>query len=175
MAWTSRIAILACALIVISCVFVYYDLNGNSLNPIDRQLILVTSDSMDGDVTEFDVDSFPANTLVMVEQLSDYERKFIRVGDVISYDNGTVLVQHRVVEVNKGVVIVHGDNNHSTEVVTLDEINGRVIGTNWVLGHTIALVSGHFLIFLAVMFVLAAFVTVFAVYSDPKPRWRGAQ
>ena len=173
MAWTSKIAVLACALIVISCAYVYYDINGGSLDPTNRQLVLVTTDSMDGDVTDYDIDSFPANTLVMVEHLSDYEKKFIRVGDVISYDNGHVLVQHRVVEVHNGVLYVHGDNNNSTQVVSSEDVNGRIIGTSWILGHALSFISDHFLLFLLFMFVLSASAAAYGVYSVPKSRWRG--
>jgi len=174
MAWTSKLAIVACALIVIACSCAYYDLSGGSLNPTDKQLILVTTDSMDGDVTGFDVDSFPANTLVMVEHLSELDKKFIKIGDVISYESNHVLVQHRVIAVNQGSITVHGDNNHSTEVVSLESVNGKVVGTNWVIGHVIAFISGHFLIFLTFMFILAAVVAIYAVYSEPKPRREGA-
>ena len=73
MAWTSRIAILACALIVISCAYIIYDLNGESLDFSDSEVILVVTDSMDGDVSEYAVDSYPADTLAIVKSIPAHE------------------------------------------------------------------------------------------------------
>ena len=157
------------ASVAIACGLYLFHFNGDSINPADRQVVLVVTDSMDGDVTEYAIDSFPADTLVMIEKLSPYETQFLRVGDVISYyENGT-LVHHRVVQVNTGSVYVHGDNNHSTEIVMLDDINGKVIGTSPLMGQALALVSNNFIAFLAAMFVIAAAIAVYGVYrADPE-------
>ncbi len=150
-----------------------YHLNGNSLDPTHKQLVLVTTDSMNGDVTEYDIDSFPAGTLVVIENLSDYEMKFLRVGDVISYYKGNTLVHHRVTQVERGMVYVHGDNNHTTEAIALEDVNGRVVGTSTELGHLITFVSDHNLLFLMIMFVLSATFAVYAMLAVPKTRRRG--
>jgi len=155
-------AILAVVILAVLWVFHF---NGNSLDPTDRQVVLVVTDSMDGDVTEFDIDSFPADTLVMVQHLSPYETQFLRIGDVISYRDSGALVHHRVVLVGEGYVYVHGDNNHSTEKVMLEDVNGRVIGTSWVAGHLMAFISGNFLAFLAALFAVSSALVVYAVYS----------
>jgi len=169
MAWTSKLSLVACATIIILALFTAYDLNGQSFDFSDKHLVLVVSDSMDGDVVEYDINSFPAYSLVMVENLSPYERQFLRIGDVVSYyDNGTQVI-HRVVQINDGNVYVHGDNNHSTEIVKLEDINGRAIGTSSLLGHALALVSGNFIAFLVVMFVISAAIVIYGVYrSEPK-------
>lgn len=172
MAWTSRIAILACALIVISCVYVYYDLNGESFALSDRQVILVVTDSMDGDVIGFEIDSFPANTLVMVEHLSEQEKRFLRVGDVVSYKDGREYVQHRVVKVNSGSVYVHGDNNHSTEIVSFENINGKVVGTSPWMGSIVVFIQGNHILFLGAMFAICASLILFGVFS-PTPKKGG--
>jgi len=157
------------ASIAIACGLCLYHFNGDSIDPTDRQVVLVVTDSMDGDVREYQIKSFPADTLVMVEKLSPYEKQFLRVGDVISYNDNGTLVHHRVVQVNDGSVYVHGDNNHSTEIVMLEDVNGRVIGTSPLLGHALALVSNNFIAFLAVLFVIAAAIAVYGVYrSDPE-------
>jgi len=155
--------------VAIACGLCLYHFNGDSISPADRQVVLVVTDSMDGNVTEYEIDSFPANTLVMVKHLSPYERQFLRVGDVVSYDDNGTLVHHRVVQVNEGSVYVHGDNNHSTEIVMLDDINGKVIGTSPLMGQALALVSNNFIAFLAAMFVIAAAIAVYGVYrADPE-------
>jgi len=170
MAWTSRVAILACALIVISCAYVLYDLNGESLDLTDRELVLVVSDSMGGNVTGYEVDSFPADTLVMVEHVLDHEKRFLKVGDVVSYHSGGALVHHRIVSVDmkKSVVMVHGDKSNSNEMVPLENINGKVVGTNHWLGVVTHFIIDNFIVFLAILFVICSVLVVNVVYSSPR-------
>ncbi len=54
---------------------------------------------MDGDVQDYTIDSFLADTLVMVQHLTEQEKRFLRVGDVISYHSGGMLKQHRIVDI----------------------------------------------------------------------------
>ena len=170
MAWTTKVAVLACAITIISCAYVMYDLNGGSMDLSDREVILVISDSMDGDVQGFDIGSFPADTLVMIQHLQENELKFLKVGDVISYHSQNTLFHHRVVKVDSESVYVHGDNNHSTEKVYYSSINGKVVGTNWVLGHAVSFLSDNFYLFLVAMFVLCSGLIVYAVYSPGKAK-----
>ena len=170
MAWTSLISAFACALIIISGAYIVYDLNGGSLDLSNREVILVVSDSMDGDVSGFDVDSFPVDTLVMVKHLPDNEKRFLRIGEVISFYNGDRLIHHRIVETNmdNGFVIVHGDNSHSTERVLLNDINGVVVGSNHWLGVMAQVIMNNFLVFLGVLFVLCSLLVVYAIFIGPK-------
>ena len=155
------------AIIAISVVFVY-DFNGHSLDLADRQVILVVTDSMDGDEHDYAIDSFPANTLVMVQHLDGQEKRFLRVGDVVSYHDKGTLVHHRVIQVEDGYVYLQGDNNHSTEKVFMSEINGKVVGTNWILGHLVAIISSNFLAFLALIFTISAAAVTYTIVSDNK-------
>ena len=161
----SRKAALACALLLLLPAVAVWDLNGDSFDLTDRQLVLVVTDSMDGDNHEYDIGSFPANTLVMVEHLNNQEKRFLRVGDVISYYDDDILQHHRVIQVNSGSVYVHGDNNHSTEIVPYDSINGKVVGTNWIVGHAIVFIEQNFLLFLGSMFLICAALVVYSMYS----------
>lgn len=170
MAWTSRIAILACALIVISCAYVIYDLNGESLDLTDREMVLVVSDSMDGDVDQFKIKSFPSGTMVMVQHIPENEKKFLRVGDVISYKVQDTLFHHRIFEVGTDSVYVHGDNNQSNEKVVFSDINGKVVGTNPMLGNALFFIGNNFFLFLCVMFVIVSVLIVLAVYLPNKPK-----
>jgi hypothetical protein len=81
----SIIILVACACLVGGCVYILYDFNGGSLDLSDREVVLVVTDSMDGDVRGYAVDSFPADTLLMVEHVPDHEKRFLRVGEVITY------------------------------------------------------------------------------------------
>ena len=157
-----------CIVVAAFSVYVVWDFNGGSFDFSDRQLVLVVTDSMDGDVHDYDIGSFPADTLVMIEHLDDQEKIFLRLGDVISYHDHGTLVHHRVFQVEHDYVYVHGDNNHSTEKVLMEDINGKVVGTNWILGHSLAMISANFLVFLAAMFVIGSVVIVYAVFSDKR-------
>ncbi len=134
------------AAVAISSAFVFYDLNGDSFSLSDRQMLLIVTDSMDGDVDEYPIKSFPADTLVMIHHLSDEEKTQIEVGDVLSFRQGNILNHHRVVDVSgieSGYVTTKGDNATSTETVMLSDINGEVIGTNHWLGAVTAFVKEH--------------------------------
>ena len=145
-------------------------MNGRSLDLSDREMVLVISDSMDGDEHGYEIGSFPADTIIMIQHLPEHEKRFLKVGDVISYKSQDSLFHHRITVVESDSVYVEGDNNHSKEKVYLSEINGKVVGTNWILGHAISFVSNNFYLFLGVMFALCSFLIVFAVYLPNKPK-----
>jgi len=166
MAWTSKLAILACACIVITSVFAVYELNGNSMDFSNRQIVLVVSDSMDGEEDRYEVDSFPANTLVMIEHVPDNEIRFLRVGQVISYHDEDQLIHHRIIQVNDGSLYVKGDNGHSTDKVLFSDINGVVVGTNSWAGQAVSWLYNNFLLFLVAMFILCSIFIIVAVRSS---------
>ena len=151
----SRKAALECALLLLLPAVVVWDLNGDSFDLRDREVVLVVTDSMDGDNHEYDIGSFPANTLVMVEHLPLNEIRFLRVGQVISYYDDSLLVHHRIVQVNSDSFYVRGDNGHSTDKVMFDDVNGLVVGTNSWLGSILSWLSDNILMFLTAMFVLS--------------------
>ena len=166
MAWISKLSLLACACIIIISAYVAYDLNGRSFDFSDRDVVLIVTDSMDGNVHEYAIDSFPANTLVMVQHTPENEKRFLKEGDVISYKgNDGVLMHHRVVQVNPDSVYVHGDNNRATEKVYFGEIEGKVVGTNPWLGSAMVLIQNNFFVFLAAMFILCSALVVFGMRS----------
>jgi len=135
--------------IAASSAYVFYDLNGDSFNLSDRQILLIVTDSMDGDVNGYQVRSFPADTMVMIRHLSEEEKTQIQVGDVLSFRQGGILNHHRVVDVSgieSGHVITKGDNTSSTETVKLSDINGEVIGTNHWLGAVTVFVKEYFIL-----------------------------
>ena len=50
------------------------------------------------------------NDLIIIEKTNDYE-----VGDVIVYDDGSVLVVHRLVEIDDKTFVAKGDANDSND------------------------------------------------------------
>ena len=163
------IIVLAVAVIIASfCAYTFHDLNGRSFDISDRQVLLIVTDSMDGNVTEYDIDSFPPNTFVMVKHLSEEEKLALKVGDVISFWYGSILDHHRIIETNfaSGTVTTHGDNTHSNETVKLSEINGQVVGTNHWLGEVVNFVKNNFLIVLALIAGFAIAGEIFRAYKN---------
>ncbi len=160
MAWTSRVAILACALIVISCAYVLYDLNGESLDFSDSEVILVVTDSMDGDVSEYAVDSYPADTLAIVKSIPAHEIRLIRVGQVVAYHDGDKLITHRVVDVDtkNHYLTLKGDNASSEEIIAYEKVAGVVVGTNSWLGTILSVVKTN--LELVLCFLVASMVCV---------------
>ena len=163
------IILIALVVIIASfCVYTFYDLNGKSFDISNRQVLLIVTDSMDGDVTEYEIDSFPKNTFVMIKHLSEEEKLDISVGDVLSFRYGGILDHHRVIETHfsEGYVITHGDNTHATETVKLSDINGKVIGTNHWLGALVSFVKDNFLIVIALIAILAIAGEVYRAYRN---------
>ena len=162
------VSVAVVVVIVAASLYVFYDFNGRSFDISDRQALLIVTDSMDGDVTDQEINSFPSNTFVMVKHLSDSEKQALVEGDVISFRYSGVLDHHRIIETNfeENYVITHGDNTHSTEKVYLSEINGKVVGTNVWLGHTVAFVKDNFLIVIALIAAFAIAGEVYRAYKD---------
>ncbi len=163
------IVTIAVAVIVAAfCLYTFYDLNGNSFDLSDREALLIVTSSMDGNVTEYDIDSFPKDTFIMVKHLSEQEKLDVKIGDVLSFKYNGILDHHRVVETHfdQGYVVTHGDNTHSSEKVSLASINGEVIGTNPWLGAVVSFVKDNFLIVIAVIAGIAIIGEVYRAYKD---------
>ena len=161
MAWTSKAAILACALIVILSACVLYDLNGDSLDFSDSEVVLVVTDMMDGDVHEYDVGSFPADSMVMIKNIPSHEVRLIKAGQVIAYNNGNELSVLRVTEVdiNDQSFTVSGDNSDIVNTVGYSQVVGTVVGSNQYLGKAVAFVGDNpFLVLSIVGFVVVGIV-----------------
>ena len=163
--------VLSIACVIIALAFagcIAYDLNGQSFDFSNSHPVLVVSDSMEGDVIGYDIDSFPSNTLVMVQELADYEKGFLREGDVIAYHNGSMLSVHRVVKVDDGYVYVHGDNNHSIEMISVADVEGRIVGASHILGEIAFFIGGNVFLFLVVGFAICSVPIVLRVYTAPR-------
>ena len=162
------VAIAVVALLALVAGYSFYHFNGNSFDLSDRQVLLIVTDSMDGDVTEYEIDSFPKDTFVMIEHLTDEEIHQLQIGDVISFWQGGILIHHRVVEIHfdEGYVVTHGDNTHANETVYLSAINGKVIGTNHAMGVLVSFVKDNFLIVIAVIAIVAIIGEIYRAYSN---------
>lgn len=149
-------------------VVIIYDLNGHSFDLTGRQAVLVVSDSMDGDEHGYAIDSLLADSLAMVQHVGEQEKHFPRIGDATSHRCSSTLVQHRVAQVEDGYVYLHEDSNTSTEKVMMSDINGKIVGADWVLGHLLAMISSNLLAFPALMFAIGTSAVTYATMSDNK-------
>lgn len=68
------------------------------------------------------------NDLIIVKKTNDYE-----VGDVIVYDDGSVLVVHRLVEIDDKLFVAKGDANDS---------NDREYSINLIKGEVVKIIPG---------------------------------
>jgi len=164
-------------LIVVSG-YTIYDLNGHSFDPSDRQILLIVTDSMDGDVHEYEIDSFPKNTLIAIQKMDSSKLiETVQIGDVIQFNQGGYLNHHRVksIHLDDGYIETQGDNAPLPESVPLDRIYGKVVGTNHILGETMAFVQGHLYLVLFIMFVITASDYVYRLWKDEKQKQKEIQ
>ena len=176
---------LAVTVVIVAAAFAvygFYGFNGNSFDLSDRQVLLIVTDSMDGDVTEYRIDSFPEDTFVMIHRLSDGGRMGIEVGDVISFEQTVgsqrILNHHRVIETHitddfeTSYVITKGDNPDvtTTETVYLSSVNGEVIGTNHALGVGVAFMKDHVFVTLGIIFVVFAAFILMWMFREDRPK-----
>ncbi len=153
-------AVAVVAVIAIVSVYTVYDLNGKSLDLSDREVRIIITGSMDGNVTEYDIDSFPANTLVMIRHMSQTEvANDLKVGDVIAFEYSGKLLTHRIVSIDTDnkTITTKGDANAGTEVFSYGKVVGIVVGTNHPLGLVV-----HFLQTYRISVILAAVAIVTA-------------
>jgi len=173
MAWTSKLPLFACACIIVLSACVIYDLNGRSLDFSDSEFVLVVTDSMDGDVTEYAVDSYPADTVAVIHHLPSHEVRFVKVGDVVAYHKGDMLITHRVVSIDykHSVLTVSGDNASSLEDVNFNDVDGVLVGTNHVMGEFISLVKTHLIEVVCFIGIMFGGVLAIAAYKNLPRGW----
>jgi signal peptidase I len=151
-------AVIAIVLLILvaASLALFYNLNGNSLDPRDREIRLIVTDSMEGEKMNYDIPTIEKDSLVMVKFVSGSEKKDIQVGDVIQFRYHGILNHHRVIEndTDGGFVITKGDNSDGTEKVLYENIRGEVVGKNHVLGEVFKFVKDYLYVLIAFFIVL---------------------
>ena len=151
------VTIVAVAIVAVSVFAVFFTMNGNSANFLNRDIRVIITDSMDGEPhPEYEISTIPKDTLVMVRLISDEEKEDIQVGDVVQFRWGKILNHHRVIEnnVEGRYLVTQGDNASSSETVSYDKVRGEVVGTNHALGVVVVLVKAYVLFLLILIVVL---------------------
>lgn len=157
-----RVAITVFLLILITAsLILFYDLNGHSLDPRDREIRLIITGSMEGEMTDYPIPTIEKNSVVMVRFISEDEKKDIQVGDVIQFNYHGILNHHRVVsnDSENGYVITKGDNTEKEDgKIPYEKIRGEVVGKNHILGEIFMLVKTY--IYVLVTFLVALYIGV---------------
>ena len=160
---TTVIALAVVLIVVICSLFVFYDLNGHSLDPTDREIRVIITDSMDAGPTDWEISTIPKDSIVMIHHLDRDSLPNLNVGDVLAFRQYGEIFTHRIVSIDKekGTFVTMGDNTHATESVSVTDAVGKVVGVNHMLGQAVQFVrSNAVYIVIAIVFVFASYCAV---------------
>lgn len=138
--------------LVILSAYTLYDLNGHSFDLSDREMMIVVTGSMDGEPQDYDIPTIPVRSLVMVRHLDQNEVGELKIGDVVAYHSGSMVIMHRLVEIVDDYLVLKGDANISSEKVPFDDVMGVVVGVSPILGQVVYFIKS------SPILVMAAFV-----------------
>lgn len=159
------------AIMIVSTVVFFYNLNGKSLDFSDSRLLVVPTGSMDGGPTEYEISTIPKNSMIMVHGLSDDQKKDLAVGDVITFTQGGILKVHRIVEIDavSGTIVTKGDANQSADPqITFDDVSGKVVGVSVAVGVIIStlrntLMHSPILIIVGLLLLIMMVITIMEI------------
>lgn len=164
--------------------------NGGFPNLFGRGFLSVASDSMDGNSTEYEVDSFKKGDLVYEKVFKGKDCSELKVGDVITFYDTTIqaLNTHRVVYVHSdnSYVIAMGDKIAMTfsfdfndkeamfdlesaghiQSVTVDNIKGVVTGVNPGAGKVLTNIQDNWLWYFVIPVLVFLLVEVYFVIRN---------
>ena len=153
------LTICAVFLVVLSA-YALYDLNGHSFDLTDREMMIVVTGSMDGEPQDYDIPTIPVRSLVMVKHIGQDEISDLKIGDVVAYHSGSIIIMHRLVEFGDDHLVLKGDANVSSENVPFEDVMGKVVGVSPVLGQVFYFIKS------SPILVMAAFLClVIMAYS----------
>jgi len=164
--------------------------NGGFPNLFGRGFLSVASDSMDGESTEFEIDSFKQGDLVYEKVFKDDDCSNLKVGDVITFYDANIqaLNTHRIVYIHtdKSYVIAMGDkiaktfsfdpNNSEAmfdlesaghiQTVTVQNIKGIVTGVNEGAGKVLTNIQDNWLWYFVIPVLVFLLVEVYFVIRN---------
>ena len=158
-------------IITVSCIALcMIHLNGWSLDFSDRQLVLIVSDSMEGDPTDFEIDTIEKDSLIMVKSIdSDEERSRLKVGDVIQFNYFGILDHHRIItnDSEARTIQTKGDNSDAVENVPYWNVLGKVVGKDHLAGLAVSFIRSYWLMLIP---AIIASIAALELYKDRKKR-----
>ena len=165
------ITIAIVAIMIISTVVFFYNLNGKSLDFSDSSLLVVPTGSMDGEPTQYEISTIPKNSMIMVHNLSDDQKKDLAIGDVITFTQAGILKVHRIISIDtvSGTITTKGDANQSSDApITFDDVSGKVVGVSAVVGGIIStlrntLMHSPILMIVGLLLVIMMAITIMEI------------
>lgn len=132
---------------------------------LNYQLLQVVSDSMDSDITNYDIDTLKKDELIIVKKNNNINFfSNLKIGDVITFRmnegvNTGVSVTHRITNIlydentNTYTLTTKGDKNNDTETLNSKEdlIYGQVIYSNLLIGYTFNVIKNKYFLILTVI------------------------
>ena len=104
------------------------------------------------------------NDLIIVKKTDDYE-----VGDVVVYDDGNVLIVHRIVEIDDYIFVAKGDANNSNDrAYSVNLIKGEVVEIIPNLGVVQEFMSNPFVQFICLVLAFVLFELSFRLDKKDK-------
>ena len=160
------VSIAAVVIVVAAALVIVYDFNGKSMDLSDREVRIIPTTSMAGEPrTEYEVQTIPQWSLVMIHLLKTQEQKeTVKVGDVVTFMSPStgLLTVHRIIDITGGVITTQGDNKSSADYPTMSysDVQGVVVGVSPWMGQITHFVQSSALLLALVIVVLAVMVWV---------------
>ena len=151
---------------LISTTVFFFHFNGDSLNFAGSNILVVPTGSMDGEPKPFDIPTIPEDSIIMVHSLSDGQKNDLAVGDVITFHQDRIEKVHRIIEVKTdGTLVTKGDANQSPDpAITLEEVDGKVVGVAPTVGKIVSSVR-DFTLNSPILMIIGAALIIIMVYS----------
>ncbi len=118
----------------------------------------IVSNSMDGEIDEFDIPSLSKDDFVIVcKNINNNFYDNLAIGDVITYEYEIVTVSHRIIQImiedNQYIIKTQGDNSDTYEMLYSNEdiIHGKIIYNNSVIGKLINVLQDNIIVCIAIL------------------------
>ncbi len=165
------VTIVAVVVIIVATLFVFYNVNGHSLDPSDRQ--------------PYEIPTIPVNSLITIKHLSSDGIKTVKVGDVLAFnwkESGATearLTVHRVTEIHtdtEGNVTgfttvgdIYVDRPGHFETPDVSDVVGIVIEVSPNIGKVVHFIQTSPIYVVMIIAVIAVIVSV--VRDVLRARW----
>ena len=132
------------AVLFVSTLLFFFNLNGGSLDFSDSEMLVVPTGSMDGEPqNQYSIPTIPKDSIIMIHDLSDDQKKDLAVGDVVTFYQGGIYKVHRIVEIDGDKITTKGDANQSADLpITFEDIDGKVVGVAPLVGKVVSFIKG---------------------------------
>ena len=160
---TVGVIVIASLFILVSSFF--YNLNADSYDFSHSELLIVPTDSMDGNPRDYEISTIPKDSMIMVHILSEGEKGDLKVGDVVTFYQDGIYKVHRIYKIDGETVITKGDATLVQDPpITMGDIRGKVIGVSAGMGVVISFVKG-ILSNIVLLIIIAILIIAVMIYE----------